>query len=135
MTKRLFYGFASAALAAACLYAQSPITAQIPFAFHVGDSIFPAGSYTASTNTSGSAVLRLRAADGKATAMVLSNGLNWPGAPTQPRFVFNKYGDEYYLSQVWTTPDGNGRQLVQSRREAELAAAIKRSLQSVVARR
>jgi hypothetical protein len=132
MTKRLLYTYAVIVLGAACLYAQLPITAEIPFPFHVGNSILPAGSYTADTNIASGAVLRLRAAEGKSGVMAVSNGVYAPGR-TQPRFVFNKYGDEYFLFQVWT--DASGHQLVQTRHEAELAAAAKRNVQTVVASR
>jgi hypothetical protein len=131
MKKRLFYGLAAVGLAAVCLYAESPITAQIPFPFRVGDSILPAGSYTA--NIASGAVLVLRSVDGKSTAMAISNGVHPSGGRTQPMLIFNRYGDEYFLFQVWPEPGESGRQLLQSRHEAELAAAVKRNAQAVVA--
>jgi hypothetical protein len=135
MTKRLFYSFAAIGLAAACLYAGPPVTAHIPFPFHVGDTVLPAGSYTAGTNMGSGALIVLRSADGKSSVMTISNGAHSPDGRTQPRLIFNRYGDEYFLFQVWTGPGGEGRQLMQSKREAEMAAAAKRNIQTVVASR
>jgi hypothetical protein len=135
MTKRLFYSFAVIGLAAACLHAEPPITAHIPFPFHVGDSVLPAGSYTAGTNMGSGSLIVLRSADCKSSVMALSNGVHPSDGHTQARFVFNRYGDEYFLFQVWTGPGGSGRQLIPSRHEAELAAAAKRNVQTVVASR
>jgi len=134
MTKRLYHCIVVIALATACLYAGPPITAEIPFSFHVGDSSFPAGSYTASTNIGSSAAMVLRSLDGKSSVMALSNGVQ-SKRRTEPVLVFNRYGDEYFLFQVWTGPGETGRQLVPSRHEAELAAAAKRNVQVVVAKR
>ena len=135
MTKRLFYSFAAIWLAAACLYAEPPITVQIPFPFHVGDSVLPAGSYTAGAHLGSGSLIVLRSADGKSSVMALSNGAHSSDGRTQPRLIFNRYGDEYFLFQVWTGSDGDGRQLMQSRHEAELSAAAKRNVQTVVASR
>lgn len=135
MTKRLIYSFAATLLAAASLYAEPPIKAQIPFSFHVGNSTFPAGSYTTNTNVASGTVLVLKSADGKSSAMVLITGMQSAGGPTQPTLVFHKYGDEFFLSQVWSGNGGAGHQLVKTRHEAELEAAAKRSIQTVVASR
>jgi hypothetical protein len=136
MTKRLIYGLAMVWLAAEYMYAGGrPITVEIPFQFHVGDSILPAGSYTASTNIASGAVVGLRSSDGKSSVLVVSNAVHSATGPTHPALIFNRYGDEYFLSQVWTGTDDMGRQLRQSRRESELAAAAKRNTQTVLASR
>ena len=134
MTKRVIYNFSVILLAAASVYAAEPVTAQIPFSFHVGDSILPSGSYTADTNAGSGSVLHLRSADGKSSAMILSYGVPAAGRQTQPKLIFHKYGDEYFLFQVWGAGD-IGRELVQSRREAEFAAAARRDTQTVIAKR
>jgi hypothetical protein len=135
MTKRLTYSFAVICLVAGSLHAGTAITAEIPFPFHVGNSILPAGSYTTDTRIASSAVLCLRSADGKTSVMVLSNGVLSASGSTQPRFIFNRYGSEYFLSQVWAGSGGDGHEVVKTRREAELAAAAKRNVQTIVATR
>jgi len=135
MTKRLIHSFAVIFLTAAYVHAGPSVTAQIPFAFHVGDSILPSGSYTTDTSIAAGGVLLLRSADGKSSVMVLSNGVPSPAGPAQAKLIFHKYGDDYFLFQVWTGSGDTGRELPESRREKELAAAAKRSIQTVLARR
>jgi hypothetical protein len=135
MTKRAIYSFTVILLAAVSIYAAEPITAQIPFSFHVGNSTLPSGSYTADSSAGSGSVLRLRSSDGKSAAMILSYGIPaHNGAASQPKLIFHKYGDDYFLFQVWGTGD-IGRELLQSRREAELAAAARRDTRTVVAKR
>jgi len=134
MTKRLIYSFAVILLEAASVYADQPVTAQIPFSFHVGNSTFPSGSYTADSNVSAVGVLCLRSADGKSAVLVLSHGVQSSAGPTQARLIFHKYGEEYFLFQVWSSGD-SGRELLKSRRETELAAGAKRSIQTILAQR
>ena len=44
---------------------------------------------------------------------------------TQSKLVFNRYGDHYFLSQVWTAGNSRGRQLLKSGREREMAQVAK----------
>ena len=37
------------------------------------------------------------------------------------RFVFHKYGDQYFLSQIWTPGGNSGRELLMPRLERALA--------------
>jgi len=135
MTKRLIYSFAAFCLAAACLHAGQQMTASIPFQFHVGRSVFPAGSYTTETALGTGNVVMLRSRDGKSSVMVLSNSaVQSRGRHMIPSLIFHRYGDQYFLFQVWTGPD-SGREFVPSRQEAELAAAAKRAMRTVVATR
>jgi hypothetical protein len=135
MTKRLFYSFAVILFAAASLSAQPPITADIPFPFHMGDSILPPGTYTTNMHIAGGAVLALRSDDGKSFRLAMTNAVHSSAGPAKPAFVFNKYGDEYFLSQIWTGAGEGGRELVKSRRENGLAAATKHGIETVLATR
>ena len=38
-----------------------------------------------------------------------------------PRLIFNRYGDQYFLTQVWVGGDIDGRELPKFRRERHLA--------------
>ena len=75
-------------------------------------------------------VLRLRSADGKSSAMILSHAVQASAGPTHGKLVFNKYGDEYFLFQVWPSGTGIGHELLKSRREAELAAARRETIRA-----
>jgi hypothetical protein len=110
-------------LAIASVQAQTPsrVEVNIPFDFCAGKSSLKAGVY--SIKRMGTNALAIRSADGKTTAL-----LNAPlivgarDSKAGERLVFNKYGDQYFLSQVWMTVD-TGRQLFPSSGEQKAARA------------
>jgi hypothetical protein len=132
MNKPLIHGLTMFVLMTATAFAGQTITARIPFAFHVGDSILSSGSYMADTNVA-PGVLRLRSADGKSAAMVLSHAVQSSAGLQIAKFVFKRYGDEYFLRQVWTIGSNAGRELPPSRLERELAKAADSSRTILVA--
>lgn len=81
--------------------AQDLAKADIPFAFHVGNKVMPSGTYTISHNSGVSYILR----SGSSAAFVLF----YPESSNKDRgtvITFNRYGNSYYLSQVWDGHDG-----------------------------
>ena len=50
------------------------------------------------------------------TMEVLAN--DWQA---ESKLIFNRYGNHYFLSQIWTQGDNSGRELFKSQRESELA--------------
>jgi hypothetical protein len=96
------------------------ITANIPFAFNVGEKSFPAGEYTVvCTNTaSDRKVLQLRGKDG--SILVQTNSVIGQ-TNEEAKLVFNRYGDRYYFSQAWLVADNTGMQVSRSRSEKATA--------------
>ncbi|MGH9850826.1 MAG: hypothetical protein ACREBD_13395 [Blastocatellia bacterium] len=109
------------ALAAVAVYANpaSGLKANIPFDFSVGDKTLPAGVYTVVPQTT-SSVLRIRCEDGRTGVLVQTHGLQARREQDQTKLVFHRYGDQYFLSQVWTAGDSNVREIQKSRTEREL---------------
>ena len=110
-------------LAIASVQAQTPsrVEVNIPFDFSAGKSTLKAGAYSVK-RTAGNA-LAIRSADGKTTALLnapLTIGAR--NSKAGERLVFNKYGDQYFLSQVWMSVD-TGRQLFPSSGEQKAARA------------
>jgi hypothetical protein len=134
MTTQLFRNLSVALLEAASMYAQGSqkLTVQVPFGFHVGDSILPSGEYIVSTDVA-PGVVRVRSADARSSVMILSMPTQTLATPTTGKLVFNKYGDEYFLSQIWKAGVNTGNKLRQSRREVEVAASTRRGIQSIMA--
>jgi hypothetical protein len=94
---------------------------QVPFDYMAGNHQFPAGSYTIESDASAGTVLIRSAGEGPAAfILTFSAGENKDNAHV--RLVFNRYGERYFLSQVW--PAGvAGRGLRKSQQEVELAKA------------
>ena len=122
MKTRLICSLAAALLAAAGLYAQSSRTlvANVPFGFHVGSVALPAGEYTVDPQAA-PGVVRLVSADHKSVAMIATFATQAPKYNEQGKLVFNRYGDNYFLSQVWA-PGLDGRGIAKSNREKEMAS-------------
>jgi len=112
-------------LAMTSVQAQMPgrVEVKVPFDFAIGKELFKAGTYSvkkASDNT-----LVIRGVDGKTTKLFdapLTIGSR--DSKAGARLVFNRYGTEYFLSQVWLSSD-TGRQLFTSGAEIKAAREYK----------
>jgi len=114
-----------AVLAVANLHAQTrrEMTANIPFSFSVGDKNFPAGEYnvTRLNPSSDKAVIEIKSADGRLGKIVLTMPIQANETRENAKLVFNHYGDQYFLAQVWTPADNTGLAVPESKAERTLA--------------
>lgn len=112
----LFFG-----LAIANAQGQTPtrVEVNIPFDFAAGNVTLKAGAYSIK-KISGNALV-IGSADGKTTAL-MNAPLTIGSRDSQAgeRLMFNKYGDRYFLSQVWLSVE-SGRQLFASGAETRAA--------------
>jgi hypothetical protein len=113
---------ACAILAGACLSAQTgqQIIANVPFDFAVMNQHMRAGSYTVTTNLVQGTVL-IRGEENNSAMFALTIPAQAPKIQIQAKLVFNRYGDRYFLTQVWPAATDQGRQLHTSKAEQELA--------------
>lgn len=114
-------------------YAQTLTTATVPFAFTVGGSEMPAGTYTIRSVSQSVIAIRDRNT-GKAVLSFVQP--EWAGnSDGTPKLVFNKYGNRYFLSRVSPGFGGNAMQVPISKLERELRIASTRGApgQEVVA--
>lgn len=111
-------------VAASCwgLNAQTmQLRAKIPFQFHVGKEVMPAGEYEV---TQRNEILMVRKTDGRVSGvMSLTLGEVLPKPPVGGVLVFNKYGDTCFLSTVRSPYSSVARILPKTRTEAEFARA------------
>src|SRR2546423_1241224 len=84
------------------------MSADIPFDFNVGDTRMTSGKYTVESVSNGAVVVR--SAQGKQAALSLSNAVITPRYLNTARLIFNKYGEQYFLSTM-SWPDGPSRTL------------------------
>ena len=101
--------------------AQEPIAVTIPFAFTAGDKMLPAGEYRVEKAAQGSVSLLIRRTDGKESMFVSSFAASSNVPQTQSKLIFHRYGNQYYLSQVWVAGSSQGRELRESAKEKEQA--------------
>ena len=107
------------ALVCASLYAQTMnLQATIPFAFRAGETVMPAGEYTI-RHSAGALTLHH---EGGPSVMLLTNAARRSTAPADARLSFNRYGERYFLSSVWTSGSREGRGMPKSPAEKELAS-------------
>ena len=112
----IFAIFLGLAVAGVRAQAPSKVEVNIPFEFSAGTKTLQAGVYSIK-RMSGN-YLTLRSVDGK-SAVILNAPLNLTSLDDKgERLVFNKYGDEYFLSQIWLTTD-TGRELIVRRKSAK----------------
>lgn len=113
----------ASALFAATVNAQTityPVVANVPFDFQVGNKKLPAGEYLVQTPQS--SVVRISTLDKSESVMTLVQAAERGSAASGAKLIFNRYGDDHFLSQIWTAGSNRGVQLQQSRREQEMAA-------------
>jgi virulence-associated protein VagC len=104
------------------------IAVNIPFDFAFGETKLPVGNYTLRRIVLPSSYDRLviQSADGRGDTHTVMTGPNRTSeVPKQSNLVFNRYGDQYFLSQVWMAASDTGRDLFQSRNERNLAKESK----------
>ena len=88
----------------------SEVQANVPFDFIVGDNTYPAGSY-AVQYTDPQGVFLIQIGEDESRRIVL-----WrrtvPAKSIRdnlPKLIFNRYGDQYFLTQIWAGGESNGR--------------------------
>jgi hypothetical protein len=104
------------------------IAVNIPFDFAFGETRLPAGTYTLRRIVLPSSYDRvvIQSADGRGNTLTVMTRPNRNSEVSkQSNLVFNRYGDQYFLSQVWMAGSDTGRDLFQSRNERNLAKESK----------
>jgi hypothetical protein len=99
------------AFAVASVKAQAPskVEVNIPFEFSAGKTTLPAGIYSIKRMSGNNVTLRSK--DGQSSVILSAPVTDSSSDPNAvERIVFEKYGEQYALSQIWLTAD-TGRQI------------------------
>jgi hypothetical protein len=118
-------------LAASISFAQTKegdIVINIPFAFTVAGSTLPPGHYIV-TRLNNNLGIHDRENRG---LFAPTHSAQRPAHENTTKIVFHRYGDTYFLSEVWASGDSLGRVLFPSRAERELAESNKEREVAVV---
>jgi hypothetical protein len=134
--------FCSAMLPPACAQLNVPLEGKIPFDFHIGDRVVPAGNYRISSHPASPHILLLRGLYPKPVTLYIatSTGLISKSGSENPLLIFRRYGRAYFLAEVW---QGLGRteglglrpsktELVKAREMAALPMPENAQLASVI---
>jgi len=96
------------------------LRANIPFDFKVGDKTFSAGQYTVNRALQDDSVIKVSSLEGKANTFRATTEVSTRNARDKGTLVFHRYGDQYYLAQVWPAGASTGRSLPMSRSERDI---------------
>ena len=98
------------------------LKANMPFGFYAGDQLMPAGEYE--IRAVGNGVVKLSNYEANTSVVFFTFGVNRVTAnPISPRLVFNRYADDYFLSEMWWAGHRDGAKPIPSKREHQLARA------------
>jgi hypothetical protein len=127
----MFVGIIVLALASAlATSAQNPrnLIVNVPFDFKVNGKTLPAGEYIVSrASTADVSGLIMKRRDGEGNAIAMTSPIQSRERQSQSRLVFSRYGERYFLSQVWTTGDSTGRELHKTKQERSLEMELARN--------
>jgi hypothetical protein len=112
---------------------QSAIKANVPFNFMAGKRALPAGEYRVSS-VSDLGVLSLLGAD---SGPVMTQSFPAQAKAPSPvtKLIFHRYGDQYFLSQIWIEGESSGRELPRTNLEKELLAKARFNSVAIMAHR
>jgi len=109
------------------------LKADIPFNFVVGDTQLQSGEYHVKQLRPG--VIQLQGKVTRSSAIVMTTGVQTGKISDVGKLVFNRYGDQYFLSRIWEPSSITGRQLPKSRLEREVAVNFALGQTTVAARK
>jgi hypothetical protein len=116
---------AAITVAPAAAQAINSIKVDVPFNFTSGSSEFPAGKYTIEqVSGRGTSAITIRSENGKAIGMLICSSAQTLSPKDVTSVVFNRYGDHYFLSQIWTAGETTGIEIPRSSMERRFQRAI-----------
>jgi len=106
-----------AAVASANAQVSYPVRAKIPFAFTMGDKKLQAGQYTFSRVSADGKVMLVSSVDVNSSVFQPTFKIQVLTAKNESKLVFHRYGDQYFLEQIWTAGEREGTEVPESRSE------------------
>jgi hypothetical protein len=120
MTTRIRTLLGSILLLMATMASAQTLHFTVPFPFVAESKNLPAGNYIIELKrTTGAMILRSEDRSGK-SIMMLANNSDWARNPNKTYAIFQRYGAQYFLAEVWR--QGAGQTLIPGKLERELAS-------------
>jgi hypothetical protein len=104
----------------------SRVRVNIPFDFHIGETKLASGKYSVgrARQNSDDVVMSVEDERGRAKAMRMSMPVLTRDATSKAKLVFHRYGDQYFLYQIWPAGATTGRQFLKSHSEREILQTL-----------
>jgi hypothetical protein len=109
-----------AALAAVAQNSSGTILVNVPFEFVIGSQHLPPGQYRIASTANG--FLQIHDTDVADNQMFLPVNSIYSNTPKETKLVFHRYGDTYFLAEIWNGNGAAGKQVVKSKAEKEILA-------------
>jgi hypothetical protein len=94
--------------------------ANVTFDFQIGDRLYPAGNYRIeSFSRQSDNILRIKSLGGANENQLILPNVAIAGTRQMPRLVFHKYGETYFLSEIFLNTEKWGYSIRPSRRQRE----------------
>jgi len=110
-------------LAASAAMAQGTVgdvVVNVPFGFVVGTHQMQPGRYVVGPMAPG--ILRIYDTQVSDNQLLFPVNSTQSNTPKGAKLVFHRYGDSYFLSEVWNGSGNSGKQLLTSKAEKEIAS-------------
>lgn len=101
-------------------HAQVLMKVDVPFSFRAGHGTLPAGQYSITRAGIGQSILL---SSGRRGVEIMTPASTEGQKVETAKLVFHRYGNEYFLAEVWTNTDDSVRNLAVSQRERQMAKA------------
>lgn len=98
------------------------VKAHIPFAFEVSSKVLPEGDYVVTHSAAKPIAEIVNRRTGKRCFVLAGNGN--AGSSARRSLVFHRYGETYFLSEIWSGGQSSGT-LAPSKREKEIMRSPK----------
>lgn len=96
----------------------------IPFPFYVGNTKLPPGKYVIQTvDNTDLKVMEIRSADDSTTALFDVYVAEANQTPSKSELIFNKYGNRYFLEELFDEGSPSGTKVIESRYEKRVSQA------------
>ncbi len=107
----------------------------IPFQFHAGSVKLPPGKYTIHMlENADLTVMEITSVDNSTSALFEVGRAQASSAPAKSELIFNKYGNRYFLAQVFDEGNPTGSQVLESRYEKRISDVAAEGQERVPAR-
>ena len=127
MKKKVLLVICLVTLLAVPLYGQAfnsaNLKGNIPFEFMIGNATLPAGQYIIHKSNSAEHLM-ISTTDGRNFSFVQTVGIQRPAGRPEALLVFNRYGNKYFLKQIWNSWRRSGLEVLTMDAEKQYARTL-----------